>query len=229
RFAVRLAKFDVETETPVRTPEGLCLECEPGEVGEAIGLIGHDARQSYTGYADKAASEKKILRDVFVKGDAWFRTGDLMRQDKDGYFYFVDRIGDTFRWKGENVSTTEVAQAISHYPGVAEVNVYGVSVATLDGRAGMAAITLGEGFDISGLRDFLIKELPPFARPLFLRIEPAIETTGTFKYRKVDLVEEGFDPSKVEHAIYFDDPETKAYVRVTPALYVDIQAGKFRL
>jgi fatty-acyl-CoA synthase len=152
-----------------------------------------------------------------------------MRQDKDGYFYFVDRIGDTFRWKGENVSTTEVAQAIAHYPNVAEANVYGVSVDKLDGRAGMAAITPGDGFDLQGLRLYLQKELPSYARPLFVRIEPAIETTGTFKYRKVDLVRDGFDPSKIEHALYFDDPNAQRYVPLTPALYAQIQNGAFRL
>ncbi|HVZ99704.1 MAG TPA: long-chain-acyl-CoA synthetase [Caulobacterales bacterium] len=229
RFTVRLVKFDVEAEMPVRGADGLCIECETGEIGEAVGLIGSDARQNYSGYADKAASERKILRDAFEKGDAWFRTGDLMRQDADGYFYFVDRIGDTFRWKGENVSTTEVAQAVAHYPGVAEVNVYGVAVAALDGRAGMAAITPGPNFDLCGLRDFLANELPAYARPLFIRLEPAIDTTATFKYRKMDLVSEGFDPSKVEHDIYFDHPESKNYVRVTPELYAEIQSGKFRL
>src|SRR3546814_16381153 len=106
----RSSQFDVETETPIRGPDGRCLECGPGQVGECIGKIGGDAREEYTGYVDKAASEKKVLRDVFEKGDAWFATGDLMKSDTDGYFYFVDRIGDTFRWKGENVSTNEVAE-----------------------------------------------------------------------------------------------------------------------
>ncbi|MES1199153.1 MAG: long-chain-acyl-CoA synthetase [Pseudomonadota bacterium] len=229
KFTVRLVKFDVEAEQPVRTPDGFCVECAPGDIGEAVGLIGHDARQNYSGYADKAASERKVLRDAFEKGDAWFRTGDLMRQDAAGYFYFVDRIGDTYRWKGENVSTTEVAQAVSHYPGVAEANVYGVNITGLDGRAGMVAITPGEGFDLCGLRDFLTRELPAYARPLFIRLEPAIETTGTFKYRKVDLVAEGFDPTKIEHEIYFDSPDAKAYVRVTPELYAQIQGGAFKL
>jgi fatty-acyl-CoA synthase len=229
RFSVKLVKFDVEAEMPVRGADGLCIECAPGEIGEAVGLIGADARSNYTGYADKTASEKKILHDAFAKGDAWFRTGDLMRQDADGYFYFVDRIGDTFRWKGENVSTTEVAEAISRYPGVAEANVYGVSVASLDGRAGMAAITPGDGFDLQGLRAFLIRELPNYARPIFLRIEPAIETTGTFKYRKVDLVRDGFDPARIESALYFDDAETQSYVHITPTLYARLQRGEFRL
>ena len=228
-FAVRLVKFEVEAEMPVRDENGMCVLADLGEPGEAVGLIKNDARHNYTGYADKAASEKKILRDVIEKGDAWFRTGDLMRQDKDGYFYFVDRIGDTFRWKGENVSTTEVAQVIARFKGVEEVNVYGVSVGKLDGRAGMAAIAPGEGFELGGLRGFLARELPAYARPIFIRIQPAIETTGTFKYRKVDLVRDGFDPHKCEHEIWFDHPERHEYVRVTPELYDQIQAGGFKL
>ncbi len=228
-FAVRLVKFDVEAEMPVRGPDGLCQVCDFNEVGEAVGIIKQDARHEFSGYADKAASERKILRDVITPGDSWFRTGDLMRQDEDGYFYFVDRIGDTFRWKGENVSTTEVAQALARYPGVQEVNVYGVKLDRIDGRAGMAAITPGEGFDLEGLRPFIARELPMYAMPLFLRIQPAIETTGTFKYRKVDLVNDGFDPSKVEHPLYFDNPEAHRFVRITPELYKQIQGGAFRL
>lgn len=228
-FAVRLVKFDIDAEAPVRAVDGLCIECETGEIGEAIGLIKDDARHNYTGYADQAASERKILHNVFEQGDIWFRTGDLMRQDGDGYFYFVDRIGDTFRWKGENVSTTEVAEALSRYPGVDEANVYGVKIDRLDGRAGMAAITPGSDFKLEGLRDFIARELPAYARPLFLRLQPAIETTGTFKYRKVDLVRDGFDPAKCELPLYFDDPETGDYVAITTALHAHIHAGAYKL
>ncbi|MEQ1709557.1 MAG: long-chain-acyl-CoA synthetase [Terricaulis sp.] len=229
RFEVRLVKFDLDSEMPERGADGFCIACAYGEVGEAIGLIKDDARGGYSGYADKAASERKILRDAFQTGDSWFRTGDLMREDSDGYFYFVDRIGDTFRWKGENVSTTEVAEAISRYPGAAEVNVYGVKIDKLDGRAGMAAITPGEGFELEGLREFLAHELPNYARPLFIRLQPAIETTGTFKYRKVDLVRDGFDPAKTEHALYFDDAQERRYAPITPELYARIQSGGLKL
>lgn len=227
-FAVRLAKFDVEAEEVVRDASGLCVLCQPGEIGEAVGLIQDDARHHYSGYADKAASDKKILRDVIAHGDAWFRTGDLMRQDKDGYFYFVDRIGDTYRWKGENVSTTEVAQTLARFPGVAEVNVYGVKVDAYDGRAGMAAITAGDGFELSGLSAFLEQELPAYARPLFVRMQPALETTGTFKYRKVDLVRDGFDPAKTEQPPYVLHPGERRYVPITPALYEQIQSGALK-
>lgn len=228
-FSVRLVRFDVENETPVRGADGLCQVAPVGETGEAIGLIKDDARNNYTGYADPAASEKKVLRNVFEQGDAWFRTGDLMRQDAEGYFYFVDRIGDTFRWKGENVSTTEVAETVSRYPGVAEAIVYGVKVGGLDGRVGMAAITPGEGFALAGLHDFLAQELPAYARPLFVRVQPAIETTGTFKYRKVDLAREGFDPGKTEHALYFDDPQAGGFAPLTPERHRALVEGAYRL
>jgi fatty-acyl-CoA synthase len=229
KFTVRLVRFDVETEQPVRGPDGLCIECAVDEIGEAIGLIKDDARSGYSGYADKAASERKILRDVFEKGDAWFRTGDLMRQDGEGYFYFVDRIGDTFRWKGENVSTTEVAEVVARYPHVEEAIVYGVKVNQLDGRAGMAAITPGERFELAELPQFLARELPAYARPIFVRLQPTMETTGTFKYRKIELAQEGFDPGKIAHPLYFLDPEQDAYVPITPELYARIENGAFKL
>ena len=142
----RLVRFDIDTEEPVRGPDGLCQPARAGEVGEAIGRIGDDIRHAFTGYADKAASEKKILRDVFVRGDRWFRTGDLMKQDSEGYVYFIDRIGDTFRWKGENVSTAEVEQRLADAPGVREVIAYGVPVPGHDGKAGMAALVIDGKF-----------------------------------------------------------------------------------
>ena len=229
-FPIRLVKFDVETEQPIRGADGLCRECDSGEVGEAIGLIKDNARSGYTGYADKAASERKVLRDAFEQGDSWFRTGDLMRQDGDGYFYFVDRIGDTFRWKGENVSTTEVQEAIARYPNVEEAIVYGAKIDRLDGRAGMAALTPGERFNVEGLAGFLAHELPAYARPIFIRLQPApAEITGTFKYRKVDLVRDGFDPAKIEHDLFFLHPDENKYVPLTPELYAQIQTGAFKL
>src|SRR5204863_6712202 len=125
--------------------QGFCVRCGPNEVGEALGRIPPDASNvgsRFEGYTSREASEKKILRDVFEKGDIWFRTSDLLRKDEQGYFYFVDRIGDTFRWKGENVSTSEVSEAVTAFPGVAEANVYGVSIPGRDGRAGMAALVV---------------------------------------------------------------------------------------
>lgn len=226
-FNIKLVQFDLESEMPIRTPQGLCVEARPGQIGEAIGAIGSDARSNFSGYADKQATEKKVLRNVFVRDDAWFRTGDLMRQDHDGYFYFVDRIGDTFRWKGENVSTGEVAAALGAVEGVVEANVYGVAVPGADGRAGMASLVVGEGFDIAHLQQAADAHLPPYARPVFVRLQPEMETTGTFKYRKIDLVDDGFDPERIADPVYFRDP-SQGYVRVDRALYQSIINGDVR-
>jgi fatty-acyl-CoA synthase len=165
---------------------------------------------------------------VFAKDDTWFRTGDLMRKDADGYFYFVDRIGDTFRWKGENVSTTEVEETIGEFHGIAEASVYGVQVPGQDGRAGMAAIVVNGNFEIADLREHLRKKLPAYARPLFLRIRSELDVTATFKQTKIDLVKQGFDPSASADPLYFDDPATNAFVRLDAALFDRIRAGQVR-
>ena len=223
---VALIRYDVAKDEHERGPDGFCIECKPGEVGEAVGRISAVSR--FEGYSSREATEKKILRDVFKKGDAYFRTGDLMRMDEDGYFYFVDRIGDTFRWKGENVSTNEVAEVLSVAPGVREANVYGVTVPGQDGRAGMAALVVGPGFDPAALAERATRELPAYARPVFLRLLPELEVTGTFKHRKVDLVKEGFDPEQVADPLFFLDGE-RGYVPLDAALYGRIARGEQRV
>ncbi len=232
RFPTALVRFDVEREQPVRNERGFCIACAPNEVGEAIGKIVHDPKRPgarFEGYARKSEDDTKILRNVFEPDDAWFRTGDLMRKDENGYFYFVDRIGDTFRWKGENVSTSEVAEAICRYPGIVEANVYGVPVPGKDGRAGMAALVVDGDLDLSRLHEHLVKCLPDYARPLFLHIRGSIEMTSTFKQKKLDLVRQGFDPSLTADAIYFNDAERRAFVRLDPALYARICKGEVRV
>ena len=224
KFNIRLIQFDVETEQPIRGPNGLCQEAGPGQIGECIGQIGHEARDEFAGYVDKAASEKKVLHDVFEKGDAWFATGDLMKSDADGYFYFVDRIGDTFRWKGENVSTGEVAERLQATPGVKEANVYGVAVEGAEGRAGMAGLVVDADFDIAAFGKRVADDLPAYAQPLFVRILPAIEKTGTFKIRKVDLIADGFDPAKIKGPLYFRDPK-KGYIKVTKGVFDKLSTG----
>src|SRR6185312_12253813 len=216
-----------EREMPVRGANGLCVECGPDEAGEAVGRLSGRPGRYFDGCTKKADTEKKILRDVFTHGDAWFRTGDLMRRDEHGYFYFVDRIGDTFRWKGENVATSEVAEALSAVPGIREANVYGVKVAGMDGRAGMAALVVDGLFDLRGLPRRLV--LAPYARPVFLRLQPEIAVTGTFKQRKVELVKEGFDPSAIPNPIFWLDPASGAYERLTPERYADIIADRIKL
>ncbi|MBV9548589.1 MAG: long-chain-acyl-CoA synthetase [Alphaproteobacteria bacterium] len=225
----RVIRFDVESEMPVRGPDGLCIECDPDEVGECVGGMSRRAGREFEGYTNRADSDKKMLRDVFQKGDIWFRTGDLMRRDEHGYFYFVDRIGDTFRWKGENVATFEVAAALGREAGIREANVYGVAVRGAEGRAGMAALVVDTAFDVGALAAHLKPRLPPYARPIFLRLTPALEVTGTFKQRKLDLVRQGFDPATITDPLYWLDPATGAYEPLTPARYAQIVEGRVKL
>jgi fatty-acyl-CoA synthase len=232
RFPVAVVRFDVERQQPVRNAQGFCERCAPDESGEVIGRIVKDPSKPgnrFEGYAAESQNENKILHNVFAKGDAWFRTGDLMRKDRRGYFYFVDRVGDTFRWKGENVSTTEVAEAINAFPGIEDANVYGVTVTGHDGRAGMAAIVATDMLDLAALHAHLSANLPDYARPLFLRIQSQIDVTGTFKQKKVDLVQQGFDPAATFDPIYFNDPKSKRFVRLDPALHASIERGEVRL
>lgn len=226
---VRIVKFDVAEEQPIRGDDGFCVMADWDEAGELIGRIDSGGPSDFSGYQDKEATEKKILRDVFEPGDAWFRSGDLMSRDRAGYIYFKDRIGDTFRWKGENVATNEVAETLSQYPGVRTANVYGVAVPGTDGRAGMASLTVAEDFDIRGLRAFLVQQLPPYAVPLFIRIEPEAQTTGTFKYRKVELVEEGFDIRRIGDPLWFGMPGEDGYEALTAAVHGKLLAGDYRL
>ncbi len=224
----RVIRFDVESEMPVRGEDGLCIECAPDEVGETIGGISTRPGRGFEGYSNKADSDKKILRDVFRRGDAWFRTGDLMRRDAHGYFYFVDRVGDTFRWKGENVSTGEVGEALAAVPGILEANVYGVAVPGMDGRAGMASLVVNGDFALDDLPARLKARLAPYARPILLRLAPQIVVTGTFKQRKVDLVRDGFDPVTISDPLYFLDPDSGKYERLTPQHHADIVEGKIK-
>src|SRR5438128_1481623 len=231
RFPATLVKFDVERGEPVRTEQGLCIRCGPTEIGEAIGKILNNPSSvgsRFEGYTSPEASERKILRNVFEPGDAWFRTGDLMRKDEHGYFYFVDRIGDTFRWKGENVATSEVSEAICAFRGVKQANVYGVVIPGSDGRAGMATIVSDAGLDLAALRIHLIDRLPGYARPLFLRIRSEMEVTTTFKHTKDAFVRQGYDPTATTDVIYVDDRERDAFVRLDKALYDRIQSGQIR-
>jgi fatty-acyl-CoA synthase len=229
KIGMELVKFDVVEEQPIRGPDGLCIRADVGEPGEVLGKITDVGRQSFSGYHDKKATEAKILTDVFEKGDKWFRTGDLIRRDADNYLYFVDRIGDTFRWKGENVATNEVADVMSKYPGVELANVYGVEVAGFEGKAGMAALTVGAGFSMNGFADHLRAGLPAYAVPLFLRIQPEAETTGTFKFRKVELVKQGFDPAQTDDPFWFLEPAAEEFSKLDGKTYSRIVGGDYRL
>jgi len=230
RAPVALVKYDVEAEAPARDAAGRCVRCAPHEAGEALGeIVSANGATRFEGYTDSAASATKILRNVFAAGDAWYRTGDLMRQDEQGFFYFVDRVGETYRWKGENVSTTEVAAVIAACPGVADAAVYGVCVPSSEGRAGMAAVVVAPDFDLNELRRALVARLPDYARPLFIRVVTAIELTGTFKLRKHELALEGYDLTRVRDALYMDDAAQGAYVPLDSKLHARLKAGQLRL
>jgi fatty-acyl-CoA synthase len=232
RYAPTLVRFDHETGAPARDRNGFCVRCGVDEAGEAIVRMTDDSSNPggrFEGYTNQEASEKRIVRDVFSPGDSWVRTGDLMRRDEAGYFYFVDRIGDTFRWKGENVATLEVEEAICAFPGVEQANVYGVEIAGADGRAAMAALVVRENFDIAAFGDHLVSCLPSYARPLFLRIQSEIETTGTYKQTKNGLARQGFNPSDTPDVLYFNQADQSAYVRLDRSLFDRIQAGEVRI
>jgi fatty-acyl-CoA synthase len=232
RFAPALVVFDVETGVPMRNAQGFCIRCAVNEPGEALGKVVDDPANlgsRFEGYTNQEASDQRILRDVFAPGDAWVRTGDLMRKDEQGYFYFVDRIGDTFRWKGENVATSEVSEAICAFPGVKHANVYGVAIPATEGRAGMATVVAADTLDLADFRNHLVNHLPPYARPLFLRIRNDAEVTGTFKYSKTDLVRQGYDPVASNDVLYFDNQESGAFTRLDKDLYERIQVGGIRL
>jgi len=218
----RLVRYDVATDSHPTTNDGRLIECEVGETGELIGMI-PDLPDSgagrFEGYTSKEATEKKILRDVFSPGDAWYRSGDLLRQDEEGYFYFVDRIGDTYRWKSENVSTQEVAEALGGFPGLEVANVYGVRVPGTEGRAGMAALVFAAAveFDRAAFFEFTAERLPHYAVPLFVRTPAAADLTATFKLRKFDLQRDGYDPELVGDPLYIRDEQTRSYVPLSDA------------
>jgi len=221
-----LVQFDVETNQPVRNSQGFCIRCTPHETGEAIGQVHKDSSNVGTwfeGYTNQDASEKKIVRNVFEAGDAWYRTGDLMRMDQSGFYYFVDRIGDTFRWKGENVSASEVAEALCAFPGIQQAVVYGVALPGCDGRAGMATLAVREEPDFAALRKHLFGCLPAYAVPLFLRIRSELEATATFKCVKTVLQREGYDPAACGDPIWFHRKERQAFVPLDRELYEQIQ------
>eukprot|EP00005_Dracoamoeba_jomungandri_P005492 CAMPEP_0174260410 /NCGR_PEP_ID=MMETSP0439-20130205/9697_1 /TAXON_ID=0 /ORGANISM="Stereomyxa ramosa, Strain Chinc5" /LENGTH=646 /DNA_ID=CAMNT_0015344655 /DNA_START=31 /DNA_END=1971 /DNA_ORIENTATION=- len=234
-FKGEIVEYSVPDDEHPRDSKGLCIPAKPGQPGELIGRISTSkfaVSGHFEGYTNKAATDKKILCDVYSKGDKWFRTGDLLKWDAEGYFYFVDRIGDTFRWKGENVATSEIAEVFSTFPGVEEVNVYGVKIKGQEGRAGMASFVPSEGldnFDFQGLYDFLSKQLPSYGIPVFLRIKSSIQTTTTFKHRKVDLVEEGYDLEKIDDPMYFHSTENRNYIPLDEELVEMIENGKVRV
>ncbi|XP_077988218.1 long-chain fatty acid transport protein 2-like [Glandiceps talaboti] len=225
-----LIKCDLETAEPIRDSKGRVVPVKRGESGLLICPINEFAR--YDGYSGKRTlSEKKLIKNAFKDGDLYFNSGDLLVLDKNYYLYFSDRLGDTFRWKGENVATTEVAEAITSHPSIEEANVYGVKVPGQDGRAGMAAIVLKNNcsLETKEFYQFVTSALPIYACPRFIRVMKSLDTTGTFKYKKTDLVKEGFDPEVIPEPIYYMDMTDQTYKLIDVTAYRHIVGGKARL
>jgi acyl-CoA synthetase (AMP-forming)/AMP-acid ligase II len=228
-----IVELDLETSTPIRDAKGFCRRMPLGEPGELLYILdADDIEKRFQGYLNNSkANNSKIIKDVFKKGDAYFRTGDLVRVTNDGLLYFVDRIGDTYRWKSENVSTNEVAECISTHPSVQEANVYGVELPNHDGRAGCAALVLTEEASpqvMSSLAECAQRGLPRFAVPLFLRVTKSMDTTGTNKQQKHVLRSQGVDPAKVgEDKIYW--LKDRMYVRFGEKDWLELQGGKVKL
>ncbi|XP_012706633.2 very long-chain acyl-CoA synthetase [Fundulus heteroclitus] len=222
-------RYDTEKEEPVRDSRGFCIEVPKGETGLLVGKIGN--RNPFSGYAkNKQQTEKKKLKDVFVQGDLYFNTGDLLRVDKEGFVYFQDRIGDTFRWKGENVATTEVADHLLTVDFVEEANVYGVKVPGHEGRIGMAVLKLRKNMEFDGktIHQHVKNYLPSYARPRFIRIQDVMALTGTYKQLKVKLAEEGFNPAIITDPLFFLD-DSKGYVPMTQEIFTAITEGTLKL
>ncbi|XP_067293203.1 very long-chain acyl-CoA synthetase [Pseudorasbora parva] len=229
-FPYSLVKFDLEQEEPVRNADGFCVEVAKGETGLLVTKITQKAQ--FAGYArDPKQTEKKKLYNVFEKGDMYFNSGDLFKIDRENFIYFQDRVGDTFRWKGENVSTNEVSDILTMSTSIEEANVYGVAVQGYEGRIGMATITLKKDhqFECDGIFRHVTAYLPSYARPRFIRIQNSLAVTCTFKQLKGKLVEEGFNPAEIADPLFVLDEMVKSYRPLTHDTYQAILDGHFRL
>ncbi|CAI9738993.1 long-chain fatty acid transport protein 4 [Octopus vulgaris] len=229
-YPVTLVKVDEYTGEPVRDTNGICVKAKPGEPGLLVGkIVKGDPTREFDGYLNQKETSKKIIPDVFRKGDRAFATGDILSMDHFGYMYFRDRTGDTFRWKGENVSTSEVEAVISNILKLQDVVVYGVEIPGVEGRAGMAAIVdENESLNLDGLCENIATYLPVYARPLFIRLLKCLQTTGTFKIQKTDLRKENFNVNLTKDKIYYMDSSSRKYQLITPDIYQDICSGKIR-
>lgn len=237
-------RMDIDTEEIARDPAtGFAIECATGEPGQVvIRLVDHSTKDYiFRGYYNnKSATDKRWISNLFEKGDLWFLTGDMMRQEADGTLYFVDRLGDTFRWKSENVSTNEVADVFGRHPSVAETNVVGVQVPHSDGRCGLAAVVLADGvteanLDWTSLAGYAIASLPRYAVPIFVRVAKQLDYTGTFKIQKGKLKQEGVDLEKIAQganatdSVYWLPPGGKKYEPFRRKEWEELKAGRVRL
>ncbi|OPJ67843.1 long-chain fatty acid transport protein 4 isoform A [Patagioenas fasciata monilis] len=230
-YPIGLVRVDEDTMELIRGPDGVCIRCKPGEPGQLVGrIVKSNPLQHFDGYLNQSATNKKIARDVFKKGDAAYLTGDVLVMDKYGYMYFRDRTGDTFRWKGENVSTTEVEGTLSRILHLIDVVVYGVEIPGIEGKAGMAAIADPENScNLEVFASELKKALPLYARPVFLRFLHEVSKTSTYKFQKVELRKQGFNPAQVKDRLYYLDSRQGHYLPLDQAAFDRIQSGQQKL
>ncbi|CAO2598388.1 Long-chain fatty acid transport protein 4 [Lemmus lemmus] len=230
-YPIRLVRVNEDTMELIRGQDGVCIPCQPGQPGQLVGrIIQQDPLRRFDGYLNQGANDKKIAENVFKKGDQAYLTGDVLVMDELGYLYFRDRTGDTFRWKGENVSTTEVEGTLSRLLDMVDVAVYGVKVPGTEGRAGMAAVaSTVSRCNLKSFAQTLEKELPLYARPIFLRFLPELHKTGTFKFQKTELRKEGFNPAVVRDPLFYLDVRKGCYVVLDQEAYARIQSGEEKL
>ena len=210
--------------SPILNSEGFCTKVSEGETGLYIQKISSSAK--FQGYLDAQASNKKILQNVFKTGDQYFNTGDLITLHDNNWLSFADRVGDTYRWKSENVSTMEVAAILNNANGVMDCNVYGVQVDSAEGKAGMAAMNVSDEFSFKSFIEHVDKNLNTFQKPYFLRLTKEMQTTGTFKHQKEELKKQGFNPSLIKDKLYFLQKDN--YVEIDHTLYNRIHSGDER-
>ncbi|XP_078502770.1 long-chain fatty acid transport protein 4 [Lissotriton helveticus] len=230
-YPIRLMRVDEETMELIRGPDGVCIPCKPGEPGQLVGrIVQSDPLRRFDGYVNGDATSKKVGRDVFKRGDTAYLSGDVLTMDEYGYMYFRDRTGDTFRWKGENVSTTEVEGTLSRILNMADVVVYGVEVPGTEGKAGMAAVADPHGTcDLERFARELRKSLPVYAHPVFLRLLPEVNKTGTYKFQKTEMRREGYDPVLVKDRLFLLDSHLGKYLPLDEETFRRIQSGKQKL
>lgn len=224
-----IVAYDVDAEEPVRDSNGKMIKLGPGKTGLLLTKI--TDFQKFDGYTDRHASEKKLIRNAFEDGDCWFNTGDLLKSLGAGHAQFIDRVGDTFRWSGENVATTEVEAVINAWHQTQDSVVYGVEVPNYDGRCGMVSITphSGNEFDLDAFKQFLRERLPKYAVPRFLRFQQHQVTTGTFKHQKAMLKTQGYDTDKIKEAVWLLTPDADAWKLLTAEIIIKINKGEIRL
>jgi len=224
-----IAKYDLFNDRLIKDSNGFVQKCKSGETGMFLAAI--NKTNPFPGYkSNKDATKKKIIEDVFKKGDCYFISGDLMKLHPGEYVSFVDRLGDTFKWKGEVVATNEVGDILNRFGSIEDSNVYGVEVKGMEGRAGMAALTMLQGHKMNwaDLASYVIENLPQYARPHFVRIRKEKDATSSFKQIKTELQEDGFDPSIIKDPLYFLNPEKEKYIKLSKKVFEEIHNGIYK-